>query len=100
MQADRRVLIPGADPTKPRTRAHNHTLQVLQLRAERTAGGDAQWTLLSGGGGGKIKIWRDLDGEYPILKHEVELPKEPGNKKGSSPPGIKVGNTPPLSLFL
>ena len=95
MQADRRVLMPGSDPSKPRVRAHLHSLQVLQLRAERTGkGNEASWVLLSGGGGGKVKVWRDLDGEVPIFKHEIELPRDPGAraKAGAAqqPPAVKA----------
>jgi len=80
MQCDKILMIPGADPTKPKERAHLHTVQVLKIRFVRSSSGDAVPTLLSGGGGGKIKIWKDLDGEVPIYTHEVELPKKQGER--------------------
>ena len=56
---ERRVLV-KPDPKrglKTPTRAHYNALQVLVLRPVRNKGAPVQWTLLSGGGGGKIKIW-------------------------------------------
>ena len=101
MQCDKRLMIPGADPTKPKVKAHMHTVQVLKLRFVRPGGaGDAVATLLSGGGGGKVKIWKDLDGEVPIFAHELELPKAPGEKAKPPPAGAtgKVGATQPPAV--
>ena len=80
MQCDKVLMIPGADPTKPKVKAHLHTVQVLKIRFVKNSSGDAVPTLLSGGGGGKIKIWKDLDGEVPIWTHEIELPKKQGER--------------------
>ena len=80
MQCDKILMIPGADPTKPKVKAHLHTVQVLKIRFVRSSSGDAIPTLLSGGGGGKIKVWKDLDGEVPIFTHEIELPKKQGER--------------------
>ena len=100
MQCDKRLMIPGADPTKPKVKAHMHTVQVLKIRFVRPGGGDAVATLLSGGGGGKVKIWKDLDGEVPIFAHELELPKAPGEKAKPPPAGAtgKVGATQPPAV--
>ena len=103
MQADKKLMIPGKDPTQPKAKAHLHTVQVLKIRYVRTKSGEAVPTLLSGGGGGKIKIWKDLDGEIPIFAHEIELPKDPGQKAkiGTAPPpgsGVKVGASQPPSV--
>jgi microtubule-associated protein-like 6 len=73
-------MIPGADPTKPKVKAHLHTCQVLKIRFVKNSSGESVPTLLSGGGGGKIKIWKDLDGEVPIYTHEIELPKKQGER--------------------
>jgi len=80
MQCDKILMIPGADPTKPKVKAHLHTVQVMKIRYIRASSGDAVATLLSGGGGGKIKVWKDLDGEVPIFAHEIELPKKQGER--------------------
>jgi len=58
-------------------------------------------TLLSGGGGGKIKIWKDLDGEVPIFAHEIELPKDVGQRAKvppSAPPGGRFAQGQPPSV--
>ena len=106
-QAERRVLV-RPDPKKLPSRAHLNALQVLVLRPVRTKDSQGraapvQWTLLSGGGGGKIKIWGNLEGEVPTLHHEIELPRDaPARNRGgaskssggggvsSKPPGVKA----------
>ncbi|KAL1507272.1 hypothetical protein AB1Y20_008120 [Prymnesium parvum] len=99
-QCERRVLT-QTDPKKPPSRAHHNALQVLVVRAERKRGSPAHWSLISGGGGGKIKIWGNLEGEIPKLVHEIELPRGPpskhrssapkgaGGSSSSKPPGVK-----------
>lgn len=70
--------------------------QVLVVRAERQKGSPVVWSLLSGGGGGKIKVWRNLEGEMPTLAHEVELPRGPPSKHRSSlPKGGAASSKPP-----
>lgn len=93
-QADRRVLVPNSDPKRAPSRAHLNALQVLQLRAERSKGQPVAWTLLSGGGGGKIKIWGNLEGEAPKLKHVVELPRGPPTKNRSTMPKGAASSKP------
>jgi len=98
--AKKRLLVPGTTPSEPKTRAHVHTVQVLKIRWVRPpSGGDAKPTLLSGGGGGTIKIWEDLDGVVPIYKATVELQRDLGQRKSappaagngaSQPPGVKA----------
>jgi WD40 repeat protein len=90
MLCDKILMIPGKDPKDPKQKAHLHTVQVLKIRYVRNASGDAVPTLLSGGGGGKIKIWKDLDGEVPIFAHEIELPKKQG-ERAKIPPQVEVG---------
>ena len=80
MQCDKVLMIPGADPTKPKVKAHLHTVQVLKIRYVKDDAGNTTATLLSGGGGGKIKIWKELDADCPVFDCEIELPKKKGER--------------------
>lgn len=102
LQCFKKLMIPGADPTQPAVKPHLHTVQVLKLRFVAIEGKkDTVPTLLSGGGGGKIKIWKDLDGEVPIFAHEIELPKDVGQRAKvppSAPPGGRFAQGQPPSV--
>ena len=71
MVANRRLMIPGASPAEAATRAHVHTVSVLKLRYIKTEPGDSMPVLLSGGGGGTIKVWKDLEGEVIALRRRA-----------------------------
>ena len=64
-------MIPGASPAEAATRAHVHTVSVLKLRYIKTEPGDSMPVLLSGGGGGTIKVWKDLEGEVIALRRRA-----------------------------
>jgi len=93
--AKKRLLVDAPIPTEPKTRAHVHTVQVLKIRYVREGGGDPKATLLSGGGGGTIKVWEDLDGVVPLYKATIELPRDLGQRKSAPPAAGNGASQPP-----